>query len=231
MTNNDLILYIRSRLGDPAIDVELDNTQIQAGIDQALRLWNRRFPTEKLMKVDVVSGVQAYDLSSVTGLRGIMVVTEQPIEYNTTIEFDIFRDRVWHLPVPNITDIAMDTVYLNTLRYVGSTEFDWRFEETTKKLYLSPIPSRSYPAMVIYTMAATVEEATVKYDWVVDYALEASKETLGFVRRKHGDKVPGRELEIPLDGAALISEAKESMKELKDKLEMMGGDWLPPIRG
>lgn len=230
MTNAELIAYVRTRLGDPVIDVELDNIQIQKAIDEALRLWGQHMPTEKIMSIDIVAGQQAYDLSGVPGLRGITCLAEEPIDFNSSVEFDIFRDRVWHLPVPNVTDIAIDTLYLNTLRYVGSTQFDWRYEESTKMLYVSPIPSRSYKAFAIYTTSPTLEEATSKYNWVVEMTMALAKETLGYIRRKHGDKVPGRELEIPLDGATLIQEARETIKELMDKLDNVGGDWLPPLR-
>ena len=230
MTNAELIKYVRTRLGDPVIDVELDDIQIQKAIDEALRLWGQHMPTEKIMSIQIVAGIQGYDLSGVPGLRGITQINEEPIDFNSSVEFDIFRDRVWHLPVPNVTDIALDTMYLNTLRYVGSTMFDWRYEEVTKMLYVTPIPSRSYNAFTCYTVSPTLEEATSKYNWVVEMTLALAKETLGYIRRKHGDKVPGRELEVPLDGAALISESREAVKDLMDKLDGVGGDWLPPLR-
>ena len=232
MTNSQLIAWVRTRLGDPEIDVELDNTQIQAAIDQAIRMWSRQMPVENMGQVQVVAGVQAYDLSAIySGIRGVVYYQEEPIDFNSSVEFDIFRDRVWHLPVPNVTDIALDQVYLNTLRYVGSTEGEWRYDPVTRKLWISPIPSRAYKAFIIYTTDPTVDQATAKYDWVPEMSLAISKETLGLIRRKHGDKIPGRELEIPLDGAALIQEAKDTKDKLVEQLDGLGGQWVLPIRG
>lgn len=230
MIQSEIVAYVRTRLGDPVIDVELDDSQIIAAMQQALRMWGRRFPTEKKYGLQIVAGQQGYDLSSLTGIRGVMGITEEPIDFNSSVEFDIFRDRVWHLPVPNVTDIALDQVYLNTLRYVGSTQFDWDYDQTTQKLLVTPIPSRAYKAYMVYTVDPTLDEATKTYDWVLDMTLALAKETLGYIRRKHGDKIPGRELDLSTDGATLISEAKELKDSLMEKLDGMGGDWLPPVR-
>lgn len=232
MTNSQLIQFVRTRLGDPEIDVELDNTQIQAAIDQSLRIWGRQMPMEYKGQVQIVSGVQVYDLNSLyPGIRGVTYYQEEPIDFNASVEFDIFRDRVWHLPVPNVTDIALDQVYLNTLRYVGSTEGEWNFDEATKNLYINPIPSRAFKAYIVYTKDPTVDQATSRYDWVPEMALALSKETLGLIRRKHGDKIPGRELEISLDGNSLIQEAKETKDKLLEQLEGIAGQAVLPIRG
>lgn len=231
MTRSELITHIRRSLGDPVIDVELDNSQIEIGIDQALRVWSRRFPVENLLKVDVAAGTADYDLSAVSGLRGLVMVAEEPIDADsfTSLEFDIFRDRVWHLPRFSISDIALENLFIEDLKEISSTQFEWYFDRVNKVLYLSPIPARSYSALVIYTKDATVEDATLQYDWVIDYSLAYAKTVLGAIRRKHGNKIPGKELDIDLDGGDLISEGKEEMSTLREQLNEMGGDWTPPL--
>jgi hypothetical protein len=231
ITRTELISYIRETLGDPVVDVELETSQIERGINQALRIWNRRNPVEKFLRVQVTTGIQDYDLSGVTDLRGVLNVCPEPLDSDIfdAIEFDIFRDRVWAIPALDVSDIAIEDVFLQDLRYVSSTMFEWLFNEDTKLLWLSPKPSRDYGLFVIYTKDANVEEATRQYDWVIDYALAHTKMVLGHVRRKHGNKIPGKELDIELDGGDLINEGKEEMRELKEKLENMGPDWTPPI--
>jgi hypothetical protein len=92
ITRTELISYIRETLGDPVVDVELETSQIERGINQALRIWNRRNPVEKFLRVQVTTGIQDYDLSGVTDLRGVLNVCPEPLDSDIfdAIEFDIF---------------------------------------------------------------------------------------------------------------------------------------------
>lgn len=233
MNNVELVQYIRSTLGDPAVDVELSTPQIQRGIDLALREWSRRHPVEKLLLVNVTVGVTKYDLSGVTGIRGVLYARDQPLTTNfmNGVEFDIFRDRIWAMPVMDVSDLAAESLYLDDLRNMTGTEFDWIYDPSTKQLYITPSPVRSYQMLVIYAKNPTVDEATLSYDWVTEYSLAYAKTVLGQIRRKHGNKIPGKEIDIELDGPSLLQEGKEEMRSLKEQLEQLGPDATPPTVG
>lgn len=229
MNNSALITWVREQLGDPVIDVELTNSQIQKCIDDALKRWCKRVPTEKIGSLIVVAGVQKYTPASVG--NGIIKVSPEPFTQTdlSSEHFDIFRDRVWTYSSFDLSDLALLDIYLETLRQVSSTEFDWLWDPVEGDLYIAPVPTYSYRLMYVYVDLPTVDQATAKYDWVQDYALAKAKGILGLIRRKHGDRIPGSESETTLDGAALIQESAEAVRDLNEKLLEINKSATPPM--
>jgi len=236
VSNVELIDHIRRELGDPIVEVELDNTQIQRSIDQALRRWARRFPTERITTIEVTSGVMQYDIASLIGstIRGIIDVVEEPYDSDVIADQEYqyyYRNPIYGVPIIEGGDIALTKSYVNDLNIVTSNTFEWDFNEASNLLHISPSPSRAYTLMIRYTDNPTVEEATRQYDWVIEYALADAKEILGRIRRKHANSVQGKEFNFQLDGGELVSEGKEDKRDLMELLERMGGDQTPPLVG
>jgi hypothetical protein len=236
LTEASLIKYVRERLGEPVIVVELeDEFHIKAAISQALEIYGSYKPVERIGSFQVVIQKQNYVFTSAQCGRGIMDLFKpdllrQPISLE---QFDVFK---YHTHLPNLDpgDYFQERVWWEEVRRSAGSDDDWYFEPDPVNgggtLYISPIPSGSYQVGFIYVKNPTLTEIPDTDDqWLRDYTLAICKEILGRIRSKY-DGIDGQESALKMDGSVLLSESKEERDRLTERLQKRG-QIVAPIRG
>ncbi len=232
-TTADVSTYIISRLGGPKRIVELDATNITEATKRAVGMYGSSKPLFKFSYINVLVGVQSYDLSSLSKPygRGLVEVFPEPIS-TPTADFTVFEHWRLRAPTYNMSDIVLDKMYYDEIRRVTGTEFDWHWEQDGTQLLITPSPTRTFNLGYKYSIspADITEVPLADQGWVADFALAISKEMLGRVRVKF-QGVAGNELSVDTDGSDLLSEAQSEQEALKESLKTKSGDRVAPIRG
>lgn len=137
--------------------------------------------------------------------------------------------------------IARD--FLETVRRYTPDKYSYKYHQYTNQLEIQPPPrtgnalridgfTYDSPGFVLLrtmmlesaTLPNYSEENTFEnfygYDWVFDYATAECKMMLGLIRRKFSNFASLGNVGISLDGDSLVSEAKEEMDSLEEKLKL-----------
>ena len=215
------------RMGHPIVKVETTQANLDIAIDIAVRNFSQWCPgNEKLIIFETVSKQISYNLldivpeyidikeviynSSVTDmlltsfLGGITTdfafgggqVSFSPGSYSSMVDFTLLN--------------MYNEMYLRTVgregqgRIIGQT------------LHLSPPPSANVKCGLVYT-SMMLDQDVRRDEWIREWALTELKLSMGSARRKYGS-VPGPKGDITMDGDALITEAREDQKELRERL-------------
>lgn len=237
LTESNIITFIRRSLGEPIIEVELTDEQIKEYISMALDVYGTYKPVEKVGQFSILVQQQKYVLTSTQAGRGIIEVFKrdmlrQPISLE---QFDVFK---YHTHLPNLDpgDFFQERVWWEEVRRSAGTDDDWDYVHDPSTgggiLYINPIPSESYNATYIYVTNPTLTEVPKTDDqWIKDYTLAMSKETLGYIRRKFADSVnETSESRIRMDGISLVEEGTKKREQLEEYLTKRG-QIIAPIRG
>jgi hypothetical protein len=226
--------YVRRRLGEPVITVELKKDQIEEIANQALGIYGTWKPIEVWATTPVIPPGQKYTLTAAQFGRGIIEVfrpdlLRQPISLDA---FDVFK---YHTRLPNLDpgDFYAERIWWKEVRRSAGSDEDWIVEnkhDGTADIYITPIPSESYVLSFIIVKDPTFAEVPpTDDDFLKQYVLAMCKETLGLIRRKFGS-VQGAETSIDMDGNELVAEGKEEQEKLDEYLTGRG-QIIAPIRG
>lgn len=226
--------YVRRRLGEPVITVELTKDQIVEIANQALGIYGTWKPVEVWATTPVIPPGQKYTLTADKYGRGIIEVfrpdlLRQPVSLD---QFDVFK---YHTRLPNLDpgDFYAERIWWKEVRRSAGSDDDWIVDDKldgTADIYVSPIPSESYVlGLVIVKDPSFSEVPLTDDDFIKQYTLAMCKETLGLIRRKFGS-VQGAETTIDMDGDQLVQEGKEEQKDLDEYLTGRG-QIIAPIRG
>lgn len=226
--------YIRLRLGDNIVDVELDPEHLDMAIDQALMRYRQRAQN---------SQEESY---------AFLTLEEERQEYTLPQEImsvrQIFRRGVASSTGTTATTFEpFATGYLNTYMlmsgrvggllsyelYAGYQELAMRmfggflnftFNPATKRLVIvRKIPTGVDNEEVLlwthnYRPEVQLLSDHMTYPWIQDYAYAVAKYTLGEAREKFGS-VAGPQGGTTLNGSALKSEAQAEMDKLLEDLK------------
>ena len=236
LTEASLVKYVRERLGEPVIVVELmDEFHIKPSIVQALEIYGSYKPVERIGNFQVTIQKQNYVFTAVQCGRGIIDLFKpdllrQPISLE---QFDVFK---YHTHLPNLDpgDYFQERVWWEEVRRSAGSDDDWYFEPDPVNgggtLYINPIPSDSYRVGFIYVKNPTITEVPDTDDqWIKDYTLAIAKEILGEIRSKF-DGIDGQESSLKMNGMTLRSEGKDERAKLEERLQKRG-QIVAPIRG
>lgn len=209
MNKNDILLYIKSLLGYPAVDIEIDDITIMTLIDSAT--------------------VKALSVNCTTHLMEVPNRPSQPLEVNEVIRvydnvnsIDNFDDSILfssHLMVNKggmntnvLKDLYVANAYLNVLR--NSKRPTFIFKDNV--LYLDGYKGTTLTIEVLKENITFSDLSANYVDWVARYSLALCKEALGRIRGKYKSNNGPFEM----DADALLSEAQQEqeqcLSELKD---------------
>lgn len=222
-------------LGEPIVEVEIEDDTIDEIIIQALGIYGTYKPAEKVGTINVLSGQQKYTLLANQVGKGIIEVFRPDIMRSPVSleQFDVFK---YHSRLPNLDpgDYYMERVWWNEVRMSAGSDDDWMLDfnqdDGTATLYINPIPSESYTLNYIYLTDPTLTQVPASDDdFMKDYILAMCKIVVGEVRSKF-QSVEGAEGNITMNGEALKSEGKEERASFEEYLTNRG-QIIPPIRG
>lgn len=226
--------YVRRRLGEPVIEVELTSEQIRESIDHAVQTYSDAKPFWKVGVINGLPSVQKYTLTAAQVGRGIVDLMQpdmlrQPVSLD---QFDVFK---YHTFLPNLDpgDFYAERVWWNEVRRSAGSDEDWfveDHEDGSADIYINPVPSEGKKFAYLYLTDVPLERVPhVDQEFVRNYALALCKQTLGEIRRKFSS-APGGENAIEMNGSALVEEGTAELEKLDDYLAHLG-DRIPPIRG
>ncbi len=241
--------YIRFRLADGIVDVELEKEHYEMSITQALIKYRQRSSNaveESYAFIKLLPETQEYILpSEIMEVRQVFRRGIGSVSGTTASQFEPFASGYLNTymlvagRVGGLTnyELFVDYQKLAMKMFGGHMNFTWN--KTTKKLtIIRKMPYQS-------TGAATTEDAEscllwlynykpdwmllndyMAFPWLQEYAYAFAKRTLGEARSKFAS-IAGPQGGTQLNGAALIAEAKEEITALEEELKRFQDGGMP----
>lgn len=245
----EIIDYIRFRLADGIVDVELDLEHYEMSIKQALIKYRQRSSNaveESYAFLKLLPETQEYILPpEVMEVRQVFRRGIGSVSGTTASQFEPFASgylNTYMLVAGRVGgllsyELFVDYQKLAMKMFGGFMNYSWN--KTTKKLTIvRKMPYQS-------TSAATVEDAEacllwlynykpdwmllndyMAFPWIQEYAYSFAKRTLGEARSKFAT-IAGPSGGTQLNGAALIAEAKEELAALEEELKRFQDGGMP----
>ena len=220
LTRDSVVDYVRSRLGFPIVDVELEDEHIDLAIEDALMLFNR-YIGEIQMRC-YYDRIDSFVLDMEEGVRGVCDIKASFPETNRIFaQLNIF-ELMYKMVYPQLPvgEWYMMRSFYEMYQRVRGSEAEWEYDAFNRKLYVDCAggPWDIYVALVKDLTMDTLQEGYRAYTRMfLDGALAYAKLTLGKIRGKFGGT-------IPAPGGALMTDADkieaEAMVEL-EKVEMI----------
>lgn len=226
ITATDVANYVTTRLsGGGLIDIEVGPTSIPNALDQTLRRYSVYKPKFSAAQIITQPGVQVYTVD--TGGNPVVRVfprSTAPLP-GLINDFDVFKYPIYEVlagrgynQFASVGEIELYNQWLTAIAKTLSAEFEWEYDESSKKLFISPSPAGSVPMSVVYSDKKKIEEiSSIDQDWVLEYTLCLIKQDMGLVRRKF-NSIPGSTMVMELDGKELVMEGRERQQELEAEL-------------
>jgi len=234
--------WVRSKLGEPIVCVELNDAQIDSSLEDAFLWWASYRGWYLQNSFQIVSGQQAYDLSAL--LPEVVDITKIwfPLDPNLDVTgaWPGFLDVEGYPYGDDMSGDAQGGFYAGlvqwmqtrkTTAHVLSADRDWFFNEKTKSLIITPgAPMPNYSGTAIYLYETPFKKEylpqvpTADAYLIRERALAEAAYTLGRIRGKYTGGLPAAQGNVQLDGSDLLREA-ESKFEILDRKIM---ELMPP---
>lgn len=240
-SRNDIIDYIRLRLGDQMVDVELDKEHYDMAIDKALRTYRQRAPNaveESYGFLDLTENTQDYILpKEVIEVRQIFRRGIGSTTGSTASQFEPFAAGFINTymlsagQIGGLTNYEMFVDYqkLAMTMFGGYINFTWN--RVTKKLTVIRKIADDGEAVLLWLYNYKPDQVLyadhMVFPWLQDYALAIAKYTLGEAREKF-QTIAGPQGGTQLNGAQLKTEANEMLLKLEEDLKNYI-DGSPPL--
>jgi len=246
--------WTRRQLGEDGsctVKVELTDKQIDQALDTAKDWWNAFFGLHKENYFPIVADQVEYDLSAVTPkvdevLKVWFTHSAELIDFRglypgfldvNGIPYDAMGVYDQNSPLGTITQTLQQ---MKSARRTFSSDPDWQFyqedfdkDNPVRLLRMMPPPVDTGTGVYMYR----VHPDDIKLHMykprdlflIRDYALAEAKYMLGRIRNKYPDGLPAAGGDRRLDGADLISEAREDKERLEQKVLSYAGPILPDV--
>lgn len=246
---SEIIDYIRMRLADGIVDVELDKEHYEMSIKQALIKYRQRSSgaaEESYAFLKLLPETQEYILPpEIVEVRQVFRRGIGSVSGTTASQFEPFASgylNTYMLVAGRVGGLSNYELFVSYQKqamkmFGGFMNFTWN-RATRKLTIVRKIPYQS-------TGAATTEDAEscllwlynykpdwqllndyMVFPWVQEYAYSFAKRTLGEARSKFAS-IAGPQGGTQLNGAALIAEAKEEIDGLEEELKRFQDGSMP----
>ena len=228
----ELFDYVRLRLGDGMVTVELDPAHYEMAYKKAVQTYRARSQNseeESYAFLTLQEDVQEYILpDEITTVRQIFRRTIGSTSQSAANSFEPFEAgyiNTYLLKVGRTGGLLSYELYTQyqelTARMFGGF-VNYTFNPVTKKLVIVRRPQSSGEEYLLWTYNLKPEIYLLKdiriSNWIRDYTYSMSKYTLGEARSKFGS-IAGPQGGTQLNGSDLKSEAKEEMEKLIEDLK------------
>lgn len=255
---SDLIEMVKRRLGYPIVKVELDDQQIIDNIEYTRTKyikWAAGNITQEIYFTLMLSGgVTEYDLDvvspGITEVIGYQTNTAGSIHTLFTMENYMYNSGMYDQMLMrgggdgytmvsyHIARDFMETVK----RYIVDT-YTYTYHRYDNMLEIQPAPPTggsvthdgvTYDSpgwLLVRAYKIEGDDGDIyKNDWFIDYLTAMCKVSLGRIRSKFANfQGVGSNISLAMDGDALISEGKEELQNLEERLrleEPHEGGWI-----
>ncbi len=232
--------YIRMRLGDGIVDVELDKEHYEMAIDQALLKYRQRasnsqeesyaflklFPeTQEIILPDVVMEVRAAYRRGIGSVSGTTASQFEPFASGYLNTYMLVAGRVGGLLN---YELFVDYQKLAMRMFGGYLNFT--FNKTTKKLTLirkipfvgSNADPNGFEDVLLHLYNYKPDSMLLNdyqaFPWIQEYAYSFAKRIVGEAREKFAS-IAGPQGGTQLNGATLKGEAQAEMEKLEQELK------------
>lgn len=225
----ELKQYIRTKLGEPKVRVELADSQIEFNIHDAVQMY-REYARgngnwRNYMALDLVANQQAYTLP-----ENVMNVIDSRKATNTSawvlaqLSGAAASDAL-NLKQFDMVSFVMLNHWLRYLRIITPSPYRYQFNNNTKELKIMPTPTTDARMFIEIITQADLDEL-YNERWIKEFSLALSMISLGRVRSKM-QSLPGFDGNVQLDGTDLLSSGEEYRKTLEDDL-ILSFKWSNP---
>jgi hypothetical protein len=229
LTFSELKSWIQVKLGGETVCSDLKPGAIEAAINDAFEWWAAYKGFYREDTISIVADQVSYDLS----LHDPEVLDVVKMYFSWNHRMDLSSSWAGFLDLSGVPygqypfaesatgiygSLVQNMQIYDTASRVVSMDNDFIFNQETKELLVSPVPSDSGTAVYLYS--TPFKDDYLKYIPPRDMmlirrrTLAEAKETLGYIRGKYGS-MPAAQGSVTLDGDALRSEAINE----KDKLD------------
>lgn len=230
-TRQGLIDYCRRALGEPVVEINIDDQQVEDRVDEAIDYF-RQYHFDGIEKVYLKHQITQEDITNkyITLNDLIFGVTRVfPVASGTSTSKSIF-DLQYQLRLNDLYDLTSTSVIYYSMVMSHLALLDqtlnghpiYRFNRINNKLYIDTIwQEKMEPGNFILVecyRAMDPAEAPKVYDnvWLKHYATALIKKQWATNLKKFsGMQLPGG---VILDGNQLYQEALQEIKELEDEL-------------
>jgi len=234
-----IVDYIRMRLGDGIVDVELEKEHYEMAINQALIRYRQRSPNsteESYASLRLLPETQEYILpKEIINVRQIFRRGIGSVTGTTASQFEPFSSGYLNTymlvagRVGGLTNYELFVDYQKLAMKMFGGYMNFTFNPVTKKLtivrkmpFQGANPPLDQQESVLLWINNTKPDQMIFNDpyafpWIQDYAYSFAKRILGQAYSKFS-QIAGPQGGASLNGAAMVSEANEEMKDLEEQL-------------
>lgn len=223
---NSVYDYVRYTLGDGMIDIELDPVHYENSLNQALLRFRQRSSNsveESYSFLELQQDTNVYTLpKEVISVRNCFkrnigansgtASQYEPFEAGFVNFYMIQSGRVGGLAT-----YAFYSMFLKEAAKMFGGFLNFQFNTVTKQLTIMRRPRADKETILVWTENykpdLTILSDTYSQPWIKEYTLALCMYTLGQARSKFAS-LPGPQGGTQLNGAALITEAKEKIAKL-----------------
>jgi hypothetical protein len=233
---NKVFDYIRTMLGDGMVDVDLDPKHMEIALDRALNRFRQRSPNaveESYLFLELIQDQNEYKLpDEVIEVRQVFrraIGSRTGMGAGGTLfePFNLAYTNTYLMSGSMMGGLATYEMFAGYQKLVGKMfgsfiEFKWKPTSHTLTILQRPFAQGEQILVQSYNFRpdwVLLQDIYAK-QWLRDYSLATSKMMLGQARSKFGS-IAGPGSAITLNGAALISEAKEELTALDKELETL----------
>lgn len=235
----DIIDYIRLRLGDQMIDVELDKEHYDMSIKQALIRYRQRTEhsvEESYIFLPLVPETQEYILPrEVMSVRQIFRRGTGGLAGGAS-QFEPFSSGFLNTymlvagRVGGLTNYELFVSYQKLTMLMFGGYINFTYNESTKKLVLiRNIPNEGESVLLwvyMYKPDQVILNDPRAMPWIQDYSYAMAKHMLGEAREKFAT-INGPQGGTSLNGAAMKAEAQAEMDKLMEDLKKYADGSMP----
>ena len=233
--------YVRMRLGDGIVDVELEKEHYEMAINQALVKYRQRAQNateESYASMTLLPETQEYILpKEVMQIRAVFRRGIGSTTGTSASQFEPFASGYLNTymlvagRVGGLTNYEMFVDYQKLAMKMFGGYMNYTFNPVTKKLvlmrkmpYQGPNPQIEQQESILLWMYNTKPDQmilndTMAFPWIQEYAYSFSKMLLGQAYSKFS-QIAGPQGGATLNGAAMVAEAKEELKQLDEDLKL-----------
>jgi len=223
--------WVKKKLGDPTVNVELDETQIKHCIDDVIELFQKYRPKEYYQGTILSEGYHLVDAPD--GSMGVLGVefNRYESELGSGLE-DVFNP-FYFISYGGMGGVDIQTYHLmkhwiEVMQRTFGTEEGYELLDDGR-VFIS-VPGE-YKVSIMWAMPWTgLEDLHRPYQHLfLNLVLAKSRQVLGQIRGKYGQGVPGAGGQVQLDGEYQRQKGQEDETKYTDELMRISPHFIPSL--
>lgn len=223
-SKNDLKTFIKEKLGEPIVTVEISDTQLDHAINETLEKWIEFAEggvQYRLMSLSVTPGTKEYILDfDVYSIHKIFDATK------IGLLSAVFPDRMladfegMAARTGQLLTIELSRQFLSSIDFIIREKVEFDYNSATRTLYLYEDPKESVNLGITYYQRTNYsDEDSLIYDqqWIKRYSVELARYQWGINLTKYAGTILPEGMLLNAEG--ILSEAKEVKEKLELELE------------